>query len=83
MNSGAGLFLYGAPGNGKSTLARRITSCFGQHIWVPQAVVEDGQLIKVYDAAYHDADNLDRPAEFGRVEVYGKRRFVGKRRQPV
>jgi predicted ATPase with chaperone activity len=53
VNSGAGLFLYGAPGNGKSTLAKRITMCFGQEIWVPHTVVEDGQLIKVFDAAYH------------------------------
>lgn len=55
VNSGAGLFLYGAPGNGKSTLARRITSCFGQYIWVPHVIVEGGQLIKLYDSAYHDA----------------------------
>jgi predicted ATPase with chaperone activity len=34
VNSGAGLFLYGAPGNGKSTLAKRITMCFGQEIWI-------------------------------------------------
>jgi predicted ATPase with chaperone activity len=54
VNSGAGLFLYGAPGNGKSTLARRITICFGQHIWVPHALIEDGQLIKLYDSAYHE-----------------------------
>jgi predicted ATPase with chaperone activity len=63
VNSGAGLFLYGAPGNGKSTLAKRITSAFGQHIWLPHALVEDGQIIKLYDAAYHEAvkqnkDNL-------------------------
>ena len=55
INSGAGLFLYGAPGNGKSTLASRITMCFGQEIWVPHTVVEDGQMVKVYDAAYHEA----------------------------
>ncbi|MEA1952740.1 MAG: AAA family ATPase, partial [Planctomycetota bacterium] len=55
VNSGTGLFLYGAPGNGKSTLARRITQCFGQHIWVPNTLIEDGQLIKLYDAAYHQA----------------------------
>jgi predicted ATPase with chaperone activity len=55
VNSGAGLFLYGSPGNGKSTLARRITACFGQEIWIPHAVTEDGQLIKVYDQAYHQA----------------------------
>ena len=54
VNSGAGLFLYGAPGNGKSTLASRITMCFGQEIWVPHTIVEDGQLVKVFDAAYHE-----------------------------
>lgn len=53
VNSGAGMFLYGAPGNGKSTLAKRITKCFGQEIWVPHALVESAQLIKFYDAAYH------------------------------
>jgi predicted ATPase with chaperone activity len=53
VNSGAGLFLYGAPGNGKSTLARRMTACFGQEIWLPYALTEDGQLIKIYDQAYH------------------------------
>jgi predicted ATPase with chaperone activity len=55
VNSGAGLFLYGAPGNGKSTLAKRITMCFGQEIWVPRTLVEDGQLIKVYDTSYHES----------------------------
>ena len=54
INSGAGLFLYGAPGNGKSTIARRITMCFGQYVWIPQTLIEDGQLIKLYDSAYHE-----------------------------
>ena len=53
VNSGAGMFLYGAPGNGKSTLAKRITSCFGHKIWIPHAIIESGQLIKYYDAAFH------------------------------
>ena len=54
INSGAGLFMYGEPGNGKTTLAKRITRCFGQEIWIPYVVVEDGQLIKLYDAAFHE-----------------------------
>ena len=54
INSGAGLFLYGAPGNGKSTLAKRITRCFGRHIWLPRAIIEDGQIIKLFDGAIHE-----------------------------
>jgi predicted ATPase with chaperone activity len=53
VNSGAGLFLYGAPGNGKTTLAKRITACFGKNIWIPHALIEDGQIIKLYDTAIH------------------------------
>jgi predicted ATPase with chaperone activity len=54
INSGAGLFLYGAPGNGKTTIAKRITRCFGQHLWIPQTIIEDGQYIKLYDASFHE-----------------------------
>ncbi len=53
VNSGAGMFLFGAPGNGKSTLAKRITMCFGQEIWIPRVMVEDGQIIKLFDSSYH------------------------------
>jgi predicted ATPase with chaperone activity len=54
VNSGAGLFLYGAPGNGKTTLARRITICYGSAIWLPRVITEDGQFIKLFDAAFHE-----------------------------
>jgi predicted ATPase with chaperone activity len=63
VNSGAGMFLYGAPGNGKSTLARRITSCFGNKIWIPHAIVESGQLIKYFDAAFHQVVEEESGAE--------------------
>ena len=61
VNSGAGMFLYGAPGNGKSTLARRITDCFGQQIWIPHAIADGEQIIKVYDPAYHHT--VDKPSD--------------------
>ena len=53
VNSNAGMFLYGSPGNGKSTVARCLTQCFGQNIWIPHAVIDDGQIIKLFDASYH------------------------------
>lgn len=59
INSGAGLFLYGQPGNGKSTLAQKITQCFGHEIWIPHAIFEDGQIIKLFDAAYHQRAQQD------------------------
>jgi predicted ATPase with chaperone activity len=54
LNSAAGLFLYGAPGNGKTTIAKRITRCFGQDLWIPQTLFEDGQFIKLFDASFHE-----------------------------
>jgi len=55
INSGGAIFLYGAPGNGKSTLARQITMCFGQRIWVPYAIIDGNHVIKFYDSQFHKA----------------------------
>jgi len=81
VNSGAGLFLHGAPGNGKSTLARRITKCFGQAIWVPHAILEDGQLIKLFDPTYHQemkakSDGIIKARDYDRRWVKIKRPTV-------
>jgi len=81
VNSASGMFLYGAPGNGKSTLAQRITSCFGQEIWIPHAMIEDDCIIKVFDPAYHsevdDGDDVEaRLASFDRRWVRIRRPTV-------
>lgn len=54
INSGRGLFLYGAPGNGKTSVAERITLCFGSSIWIPRAILAEGQIIKLFDPANHE-----------------------------
>jgi hypothetical protein len=53
INSGRGLFLYGAPGNGKTSIAERVTAAFGQHIWVPRAIGVDGEIIRLFDPSNH------------------------------
>ena len=43
INSARGLFIYGAPGNGKTAISERITRCFRSDIWIPKAVFVDGR----------------------------------------
>ena len=59
VNSGAALFLHGKPGNGKSTLVKRITRCFTKPIWIPHAIVTDGQIIKLYDPSFHEVNESE------------------------
>jgi hypothetical protein len=59
INSGRGLFLFGAPGNGKTSIAERVTKAFGQHIWIPRAIGVDGEIIRLYDPNAHEETPLE------------------------
>jgi len=54
INSGRGMFLFGEPGNGKTSVAERITKCFGSTIWIPRAIGIDGDIIRLYDPGVHE-----------------------------
>ncbi len=61
INSGRGLFLYGKPGNGKTSIAERITDCFGDSVWIPYAIVAAGEIITMYDPESHVVDDSFDP----------------------
>ncbi|MGD2151596.1 MAG: hypothetical protein PVJ20_11090 [Desulfobacterales bacterium] len=55
INSGRGVFLYGAPGNGKTSIAKRIHKCFKDSIYIPKTLLIGGELLKFYDPQWHNA----------------------------
>jgi hypothetical protein len=60
-NSARSLFLYGPPGNGKTTIAEGIANLLGGYIYIPYALEVDGQVIKLFDPLNHRV--VEQPAE--------------------
>jgi hypothetical protein len=54
VNSGKALFLYGAPGNGKTVVAEGIGRALGGEMHIPFAIDVDGQIITMYDPVSHE-----------------------------
>jgi hypothetical protein len=53
VNSGKSLFLYGAPGNGKTVVAEGIGRALGTDMHIPHAIDIDGQTITMFDPVNH------------------------------
>ncbi|NLG97594.1 MAG: AAA family ATPase [Chloroflexi bacterium] len=55
VNSGTSIFMYGPPGNGKTTIAREIGKMIkSQSIYIPYSLYIDGQVVKLYDSVNHE-----------------------------
>jgi predicted ATPase with chaperone activity len=59
--SGRGLFLYGQPGNGKTSVAERVIQAISPHIWIPRTITVTGEIIRVFDPANHEEAPLTSP----------------------
>ena len=84
VNSGKSIFLYGPPGNGKTTIAESIGRLIlGDDMYIPFAVEADGQIIKVFDEINHNPVKADsRPGTGSLTTSRRDARWV-KIRRPV
>ena len=78
LNSGRAILLYGPPGNGKTSVALSFASVFTDVIYVPYAIIVEGQVIRVYDPSVHtklsaDASSHDNDLSFIRSDEYDAR----------
>ena len=60
-NSRRSLFITGAPGNGKTSIARALHTALGGDIWIPRAIEVDGHVINAFDS--HNHAPVDPPSQ--------------------
>jgi ATPase family associated with various cellular activities (AAA) len=63
LNGRQAVFLYGAPGNGKTSIAEAVTRLLGPPIVVPRAIYAHGEIIRFFDPIHHEVVDIpDLPA---------------------
>src|SRR5262249_18433942 len=53
VSSGRSLFIFGPPGNGKSTLGRQIHAALAGECWIPYAISVGDSVIRLFDPQSH------------------------------
>ncbi|MGC9469069.1 MAG: ATP-binding protein [Anaerolineae bacterium] len=62
MNSGRSIFLFGPPGNGKTSIAEAIGSVLMEgDMYIPYAIEVEGQIIKIFDDVNHVVAEESQP----------------------
>jgi predicted ATPase with chaperone activity len=85
VNSGTSIFIYGPPGNGKTSIAQGVGKMIlSTTMYIPYALYVDGQVIKLYDSVNHQLapDKSSTSTGTGSLRAGGRRdpRWVRIRR---
>ena len=62
VSSGKAIFLYGPPGNGKTSISEAIGRVLPGAVYIPQAVIIDGEIVTIYDKSTHSRVEPDPDA---------------------
>lgn len=54
VTGGRSMFLYGAPGNGKTSIAERVIRSVSEYVWIPRSITVTDEIIRVFDPACHE-----------------------------
>jgi hypothetical protein len=63
VSSGRAIFLYGPPGNGKTSIAETIGRVLPGAVYMPHAILVGGEIVTVYDPVSHVAVESERPSD--------------------
>ncbi len=69
LMSVAAVFLYGNPGNGKTSMAERLTQAFGKTIWLPRAISIGGEIVRLFDPTMHEIATPPSLGEDAKVDA--------------
>jgi predicted ATPase with chaperone activity len=76
-SSGRSLFVFGPPGNGKTSLGRALAGTIAGEIWIPYCIDIDGSVIRVFDRHIHQVVDAEGPSAGGAfINAHVDRRWV-------